>query len=121
MSSNFILSKIEKIIGSTYGKWLAISHNLEHGNGTSKGKYILCRCECGTEKLIRFDSLLKGSKSCGCSKGIQCGVKYPCIRVSEHPLYQVWTDMNRRCYSKGRKDYKHYGGRGGANKHFFIS
>lgn len=31
---------------------------------------------------------------------------------TDHPLFSVWMDMIRRCYSKTRKDYKNYGGRG---------
>ena len=27
-------------------------------------------------------------------------------------LYNIWSDMKRRCYSKKRKDYPRYGGRG---------
>jgi hypothetical protein len=29
-----------------------------------------------------------------------------------HPLYQVWSDMKRRCYNQNMKQYKDYGGRG---------
>ena len=56
--------------------------------------------------------MARGSKSCGCKRGISCGTKFPVDKVSDHPLYGVWTDMNRRCYSPNRKDFKHYGGRG---------
>lgn len=30
----------------------------------------------------------------------------------DNPLYSVWYTMHLRCYSKRRKDYKYYGGRG---------
>ena len=32
--------------------------------------------------------------------------------VRDHPLYDTWRDMKRRCYKKDRKDYYRYGGRG---------
>jgi hypothetical protein len=32
--------------------------------------------------------------------------------LTQHPLYQTWTDMMRRCYNPARGDYGHYGGRG---------
>lgn len=36
--------------------------------GRGPGKLWLCRCECGTEKLIRYDALHKGTTtSCGCN------------------------------------------------------
>ncbi len=35
------------------------------------------------------------------------------IWLEKYPSeYQTWLGMKRRCYEKGRKDYKHYGGRG---------
>lgn len=84
-----------------------------------KGKYsryyVSVKCECGKEKTTRYDSILRGEAlSCGCMSGspISCGNKFPSRTKTEHILYQVWVDMNRRCYSVNRKDYKHYGGRG---------
>lgn len=103
----------EYMIGETYGELTVLSKNKEYGNGKSKGRYVNCTCSCGEDKIIRYDSLLRGdTKSCGCSRGITCGVKFKVKRSTDHPLYQVWTDMNRRCLSPARKDYKHYGGRG---------
>lgn len=32
--------------------------------------------------------------------------------LSDHPLYQVWSDMKHRCYNKKNKKYPNYGGRG---------
>ncbi|AGG57965.1 hypothetical protein VPBG_00193 [Vibrio phage helene 12B3] len=81
--------------------------------GKNANRYVTAKCSCGNVKNIRIDSLWRGdAKSCGCKRGISCGVKFPVNRVSDHILYQVWTDMNRRCYTTTRKDYKHYGGRG---------
>lgn len=33
-------------------------------------------------------------------------------RKSSHPLYWVWSDMNRRCSSKNHQRFHDYGGRG---------
>lgn len=35
---------------------------------TEKGRrYVYCRCECGSQKVIRYDQLKSGKvKSCGC-------------------------------------------------------
>lgn len=30
----------------------------------------------------------------------------------QHPLYQIWVDMKRRCEQSHRADYPRYGGRG---------
>ena len=34
------------------------------------------------------------------------------IRKDNPKEYESWLGMRRRCYSKGRADYKNYGGRG---------
>lgn len=77
-------------------------------------RYMFCRCECGTEKRIRVDSLNSGdSSSCGCYAREQVS-KTRSTRggISKHRLYGVYHDAHRRCFDDKRKDYKHYGGRG---------
>ena len=52
---------IEVPIGKKFNRWEVI------GN-TGKG-YWLCKCECGTIRGVRFDTLESNmSKSCGCLK-----------------------------------------------------
>lgn len=50
-------------VGHKYGKLTVVSRGPDnHGRST-----WLCRCECGTEKLIRINHL-KVTKSCGCER-----------------------------------------------------
>lgn len=45
--------------GDRYGRWTLISH--------VDRRHWLCRCDCGTVRSVRTDSLTKGqTKSCGC-------------------------------------------------------
>lgn len=44
------------------------------------------------------------------AKGKQGFQSTHCLR--NHPLYQTWQRMKRRCYNENDKDYKNYGGRG---------
>jgi hypothetical protein len=76
--------------------------------------YIVCQCTCGTVKEIRIDSFERGdSTSCGCLAAEKARERLSTRGgMSDHPLYQAWFDMNRRCYYPSRKDYHHYGGRG---------
>jgi hypothetical protein len=75
--------------------------------------YAECQCNCGNIKKVRQDSLLNGeSSSCGCLAKEKARERLTTHGGSGHRLFQRWFDMNRRCYSKKRKDYKHYGGRG---------
>lgn len=53
------------ISGKKFNRWTAISlANTPQGH---TGRYWLCRCDCGTQKIIRQCNLLSGAtKSCGC-------------------------------------------------------
>lgn len=51
------------IIGQKFARWTVLKEVKER-NGE---RYYLCRCDCGTEKEVRRNSLVTGnSKSCGC-------------------------------------------------------
>ena len=55
---------IPDIVGNRYGRWTVIGNA---GKCQSGEKKILCRCDCGTEKVLRRSSVTSGnSKSCGC-------------------------------------------------------
>lgn len=72
-----------------------------------------CKCVCGNEKNVRESSLKEGeSRGCGCKRDAAAGSRLRTHGLSQHPLYHVWNGMLKRCNNKGRKDYKHYGGRG---------
>jgi hypothetical protein len=51
--------------GEKYGRWTVVA---DDGTGThNKGRKVLCRCECGKERMVDPRSLKSGaSKSCGC-------------------------------------------------------
>ncbi len=113
MGNNTFSDKLLDSVGKTYGEYLVLTPYHNPDRGKNAYRYVTAKCSCGSVKVVRVDSLWRGdTKSCGCSRGISCGNKFPVKKVTDHPLYGVWTDMNRRCYSSSRKDYKHYGGRG---------
>jgi len=72
-------------------------------------KNTLVLCECGSEKVVRWDNLKSGkTTSCGCyfrESKTRHGMDW-------HPLSSVWRAMRSRCYSKGSQDYRNYGARG---------
>lgn len=50
--------------GKRFGRWLAIERGLNDGSNFVR---YLCKCDCGTVRLVHGASLRKGtSKSCGC-------------------------------------------------------
>lgn len=56
------MSKRKNLLGKKFSKWTVI----EQTNSINHKSAWLCRCECGTEKAIRTETLTKTSKDCGC-------------------------------------------------------
>lgn len=76
--------------------------------GKKRTRWVLVRCDCGTEKEVRYQNIKHyGSpRDCGCGAG--SGRHY----LVDHTLYGVWSQMKSRCYNCNHKSYKDYGGRG---------
>lgn len=96
----------EDLIGQKFGRWVVLELS---ENTISYHSKWLCKCECGTEKIVRAGSLKKGdSKSCGClNKEI----------ITKHgmfgtPIYRIWENIIGKCSNPNHRDYKDYGGRG---------
>jgi hypothetical protein len=100
--------------GKRYGRLTVLSRfdNLETPNGPVTR--WLCRCDCGTETVVRGPGLAKaekgkgGTKSCGClnrEKPIKHG-------MAASPLYRTWNSMVQRCTNPNNTHYASYGERG---------
>ncbi len=73
----------------------------------------LCRCICGTEKIIRTSDLVTGNtKSCGCLNIETIINRSTTHGKSNTREYSRWKNMMRRCYSIKNQDYHDYGARG---------
>lgn len=79
------------------------------------GEY-LCVCACGNKKTARWENLRRGfTKSCGCLRGpVAPSEKRSHSRpgVKQHPLYETWRTMIRRCTDPKNARYADYGARG---------
>jgi hypothetical protein len=102
---------IRDLVGTRFGRLIVVSLSVEQGR-RGQSRWI-CRCDCGTEKTIGRESLVKGnSRSCGCLKierGREANLKHGCRKTR---AYHSWQAMHTRCTNKNDKDYKNYGGRG---------
>lgn len=101
----------QNLAGKKFGKLTVISKS-----HSDNGVYWNCKCECGKYACCKTGHLNSGQTiSCGCqqaeSRNRFFKEKYKHGMVL-HPLFTVWQDMNRRCTSKDRSDYRNYGGRG---------
>jgi hypothetical protein len=76
----------------------------------------LCRCDCGSEKIISRHNLRQGaSKSCDCSrkgKHERHGFLEDCRKQGRPRLYTIWNNIKQRCHNPKVKCYPYYGGRG---------
>lgn len=71
---------------------------------------IICKCVCGNNREISVKSFLAKARSCGClNRG---ALSKHGMSNGEHPLYNIWLGMKKRCNVPTNKYYKYYGGRG---------
>ena len=89
--------------GTRFGRLVIVRLTAER---SSRGeRRYLCRCDCGTEKIVTQGNLRSGgTKSCG-DHGWRHG-------LAHHPLYDTWGTMLARCRNPNNKRYADYGGRG---------
>lgn len=60
-------AKLNDLTGKTFGKWIVLERAEDYISGSSKFTQWKCRCECGTIKTLRGNTLRSGeTKSCGC-------------------------------------------------------
>jgi hypothetical protein len=100
-----------QVEGHKFGRWtVEIEADRRKGH-----RQWLCRCECGSKKVIFGTNLKRGlSRSCGClqrelqTKPLTHGQSGR-RRTSE---YIAWFNMKQRCYNPQYTRYKNWGGRG---------
>lgn len=106
---------IPDLTGQRFGKWTVLSQLPKTVTKSGVNAYwVLCRCDCGTEKPVNQGSLRTGaSKSCGC---VFPGNRRKDITrhgYSSSSTYRSWTAMLNRCNNKNNESiYSFYGGRG---------
>ena len=95
----------QSVVGSRSGRWLAIGPKFTTCNGSYS--YILCLCDCGTERLIRACHFANGkSSSCGCHNNelaSRLNRKHGKTKTVE---FAIWKGMISRC-SRGVRNYEH--------------
>lgn len=82
-----------------------------------KKVYWICKCICGTKKIIRTDTLLKETtRSCGCLQKELTKIRFDKYRYKHgkkySKIYKIWEGMKQRCKNKKNTAYANYGGRG---------
>lgn len=105
------------LTNQVFGRLTALKISTEPMKGSSSSTPWVCRCECGTEKVIRAIHLTNGSTlSCGClirqktsERSLTHGHKRNGVRS---PTYAVWSSIMTRCTNPKTANWNDYGGRG---------
>lgn len=67
---------MKKLVGERRYRWLVIGEGYVDRTRGYQVRFVLARCDCGTEKMVRWSTLIcerKGSMSCGCLKAERAG------------------------------------------------
>lgn len=94
--------------GKSFGRWKV------HAYAGKKGSATLwkCVCSCGTEKILRIDSLrTRNSQSCGCLRKDKNKKRMTTHGLSSTYEYYAWLGLRKRC-SKKYFERKYYADRG---------
>lgn len=95
----------EDLLGQRFERLLVVAAAPNKGEVTR----WLCRCDCGSEKIITSRALKTGNtKSCGCLRAEMMTTH----GLIDHPLYSVYKGIVGRCYQKSNVAFHNYGGRG---------
>jgi len=80
--------------------------------------YVLCRCDCGGEKRVRYSHLKSGNvRSCGClqselARGRLSTHGLSLANGAQQRLHRIWSNMKARCFTETHQSYHNYGARG---------
>lgn len=106
------------LIGKRFGCWLVLSFG---GSNVNKQSVWLCRCDCGTERMVVAQTLRNGlTSSCGCMKGDLIAVAKTTHGHSRSKrnanrdtrTYMLWQAMHARCAGRSESSRRWYAPRG---------
>lgn len=103
------MSKVILLDGQRFGRLAVLRRS---GSNYHSRASWLCRCDCGTEKVISGQLLRRGQISCGCFRLERAVESSTTHGLGNHELYGTWLQMINRCEDKSQHEYANYGGRG---------
>ena len=97
------------LVGKRFGRLVVLSQAGRDKNGRM---LWLCQCDCGNKVKVSGGALKRTTKSCGCYRRDYMSKRQKIHGKRNTRIYNIWTQMKKRCYNKNFTYYKDYGGRG---------
>lgn len=99
--------KLKSLIGKRFNHLTITKEGFVDSSGR---RHVGCKCDCGNNKFVRYDSLKNNNTvSCGCFSKKLSSFKLKKYLTkhgeSKTRLYKIWTGMIFRCSSLKDKDY----------------
>ena len=102
--------RLKDMSGLRFGRLVVIE---QAGNAKHGGALWKCRCDCGSEKIVRGADLRNGhTQSCGCIHTEGLVARNEKHGGSGSRLHTIWSGMKQRCSDPQAINYPNYGGRG---------
>jgi len=98
------------LINQHFGSWTVLRSYGYHHEHT----HWVCRCKCGTTKIIPSGNLTCGlSRQCAsCGYKNMIGWKYGLASKQTPRELRTWRSMMSRCFNRNKPEYRYYGDRG---------
>ena len=93
-------------VGERYGRLVV---TLQRNPGETR---VQVRCDCGTEKAVRYSDLQRDTRSCGCLRREVTAKRSTRHGMANSSEYGIWAQMIQRCTTPTHRRYADYGGRG---------
>lgn len=104
--------RIEVTPGDRYGRWTVVRED----TSVDHRRRVLCKCECGAERLVLLSSLCTGqSMSCCCLQreaSRKTGHANKTHGMRKSTTYNVWSGLRQRCLNPRNAKFSDYGARG---------
>ena len=112
-STNCGCLRRDDLTGKRFGRWTVIAPHSERVRyGKTAYALWLCRCDCGTERVMLVSGLCSGnSRSCGCFMREEVRKRATTHGLSKSALYATWRGIKTRCHNPNSRVYHYYGGR----------
>lgn len=99
----------DNLVGQRFGRWTVLARMPRIHDRTTQW---MCRCDCGTERVVGSKLKSGESTSCGCLARESLTRRSGLEAATARALYNRWRNMRRRVSSPSDVSWIRYGGRG---------